>query len=73
MTSNRNLTVTEESDICYVHICPTYVGQFIPLGKLGTQRAFSDKFTPDIDGYTDEPVVLCHVRVAKITFIDDFK
>ena len=57
----------------YVHICPTYVEQFIPLGKLGTQRAFSDKFNPDIDGFTDEPVVLCHARVAKITFKDDFK
>ena len=73
MTSNRNFTITEESEIWYVHICPTYVGQFIPLGKLGTQMAFSDKFTHGIDSYTDEPVVLCHVRVAKITFIDDFK
>ena len=33
----------------------------------GTQRAFSDKVTPDIDVLTDEPVVQCDVQVAENT------
>ena len=40
-------------------------------GIPGTQGAFSDKVTPDIDGFTDEPVVQCEVQVLKNTFIDD--
>ena len=31
----------------------------------GTQRAFSDKVTPDIDVLTDEPIVQCDVQVAE--------
>ena len=33
----------------------------------GTQGAFSDKVTPDIDGFTDEPVVQCDVQVVENT------
>ena len=40
-------------------------------GIPGTQGAFSDKVTPDIDGFTDEPVVQCEVLVLKNTFTDD--
>ena len=36
-------------------------------GIPGTQRAFSDKVTPDIDVLTDEPVVQCDVQVAENT------
>ena len=44
-------------------------------GIPGTQGAFSDKETSDIDGFTDEPVavVQCEVQVAENTFVDDFK
>ena len=48
-----------------------YIGQVLQLGKLGTQGAFAEKVTPDIDGFTDEPVVWWDVRVAKNTFLDD--
>ena len=39
----------------------------------GTQGAFSDEVTPETDGFTDEPVVQCDVRVVKNTFVDDSK
>ena len=39
----------------------------------GTQGGFSDKVTPDIDVFTDEPVVYCDVQVVEVTFIDDSK
>ena len=44
-------------------------------GIPGTQGAFSDKETSDIDGFTDEPVavVQCEVQVAENTFVDDSK
>ena len=45
-----------------------YVGQTILLGILGIQGAFLEKVTPDIGGFTDEPVVQCDVRVVKNTF-----
>ena len=35
--------------------------------------AFSDKATPDIAGFTGEPVVQCDVWVVKNTFLDDSK
>ena len=38
-----------------------------------TQGAFSDNFTPDIDGFTDEPVVQCDVQIVENTFIDHSK
>ena len=47
------------------------IWQVLQLGKLGTQGAFAEKVTPDIDGFTDEPVVWWDVRVAKNTFLDD--
>ena len=33
--------------------------QIIQLGKPGSQGVFSDKFTQDINGFTDEPAVQC--------------
>ena len=33
----------------------------------GIQGAFSDKDAPDIDGFTDEPVVLCTAQVVENT------
>ena len=32
---------------------------------------FTNKVTPDIDGFTDEPVVQCNFRVVKDSFVDD--
>ena len=61
--SNVSITVENEKQ---------YVGQIIQLGIPGTQGAFSDNVTPDIDGFTDEPFVRCDVRVVKNIFIDDF-
>ena len=39
----------------------------------GTQGTFSDTATPDIDGFTDEPVVQCDGQVVENTFVDDYK
>ena len=39
----------------------------------GTQREFTDKVVPDIDGFTDEPVVQCDVQVVENTFVVDSK
>ena len=39
----------------------------------GTQREFTDKVVPDIDGFTDEPVVQCDVQVVENTFVVDAK
>ena len=60
--SNVSITVENEN----------HVGQIIQLGIPGTQGAFLDNVTPDIDGFTDGPFVRCDVRVVKNTFIDDF-
>ena len=35
---------------------------YVRTGIPGTQWAFSDKVTPDIDGFTDKPVVQCDVQ-----------
>ena len=32
--------------------------------QRSTQGTFSDEVTPDIDGFTNEPVVQCDVQVA---------
>ena len=46
----------------------------LQLSIPGTQGAFLDKFTPDIDGFTDEPVVhQCDVQFVENTFADDSK
>ena len=34
------------------------------LNWLGTQRAFAEKVTPDIDGFTDEPVTSNILKAA---------
>ena len=34
----------------------------------GTQGAFSDKVTPEVDGFTDEPVVQCDLATEN-TFV----
>ena len=39
----------------------------------GTQGAISDKVTPDIIVFTDEPVDQCDVQVLENTFTDDSK
>ena len=36
------------------------------LSIPGTQEAFSDKVIPNIDGFTDEPVVQCEKICKKI-------
>ena len=46
---------------------------FARTGISGPQGAFSDKVAPDIDGFSDEPVVQCDVQVTENTFIDDSK
>ena len=40
----------------------------LQLSIRETQGAFSDKVAPNIDGFTDEPVVQCHVEVVKNAF-----
>ena len=37
-------------------------------GILETQEAFSDKVTPDIDSFSDEPVAPADVQVVKKNF-----
>ena len=61
-----NVVITEKNE-------KQYVRQITQLGIPGTQGAFSDKITPDIESFTDEPVVQCDVRVVKNTFVDDSK
>ena len=56
MTSN--VVINEKNEKQYVRLQPS-----IPR----TQGAFLDKVTPDIDGFTHEPVVhQCDVQVVKI-------
>ena len=47
--------------------------KIIQPGIRGTQVAFSDKATFNIDGATDETVVQCDVWVVKNIFVDDSK
>ena len=56
-----NIVITENKEQCQI------------TGIPGTQGAFSDKVTPDIDGFTDEPAVQCDVQVVENIFIDDCK
>ena len=42
-------------------------------GIPGAQGAFSDQTNPDVDGFTNEPVVQCDAQVAKNIFINDSK
>ena len=39
-------------------------------GTPGTQGAFPDKVTTDVDVFTDEPVVQCDAKVEANTFLD---
>ena len=39
-------------------------------GIPGTQGAFPDKVTTDIDVFNDEPVIQCDVKVEANTFLD---
>ena len=39
----------------------------------GTQKVLSDKVTPDIEGFRDEPVVQCDFPVVENIFVSDFK
>ena len=71
--ATSNVAITEKNEKQYVRICPIYIGQIIQLGIPGTEEAFSDKVTPDIDGFTEESVVRYDVPVVKNTFIDDSK
>ena len=46
----------------------------LQLSVLGTQGTILETVTPDIDGFTDEPVVhQCDVQVVENNFIDDFE
>ena len=45
----------------------------LQLGIQGIEGAFSDKITPDINGFNDETVVQCDARVAKNTLVNDSK
>ena len=42
-------------------------------GVPGTQGAFLDKVSSDIDGFTDELVVQCDARVGENNLLDDSK
>ena len=42
-------------------------------GIPGTRGSFSYKVTPDIDGFTNEPIVQCNFQVVENTFVDDSK
>ena len=57
-----NIVITERNE----KLCQT-------TGIPGTQGAFSDKLTPNIDVFIDEPVVQCDVQGVENTFTDDFK
>ena len=41
--------------------------------RTATQGAFSDKIAPDIDVFTDEPVVQCDIQVVESTSLADSK
>ena len=49
-----------------------YIRQITQIGIPGPQATFSAKVTPDIDGFSDEPVHY-DVRDVKNTFPDDSK
>ena len=68
-----NVAITEKNENQYVHTCPTCWTNFTARYIRDPSGIFSDKVIPDIDGFTDEPVVRCDVRVVKNTFIDDSK
>ena len=59
-----NVAITKKNGKQYVRL---------QLSIPGTQGAFSDKVTPDIDYFTDEPQVQCDVQVVKNNFVDGFK
>ena len=60
-----DVAITEKNEKQYVRL-----QLIIP----GTQGAFLDKVTPDIDGFTDEPVLhQCDIQVVEYTFVDDSK
>ena len=44
---------------------------YVRTGIPGTQWAFSGKVTPDIDGFTDKPVVQCDVQFYRWFRIND--
>ena len=52
-----NIAITEKNEKQYVRL---------QLSILGTQEAFSNKVDPDIDGFTDGPVVQWDVDIVKI-------
>ena len=57
-----NVAITEKNEKRYV----------IQQGIQGTQGE-KDKVTPDIDGFTNEPVVQRGVRVIKDIYVDGSK
>ena len=59
-----NVAITEKNEKQHVRL---------QLSIPGTQEAFPDKVAPDIDEFTDEPVVQCDVQVIKNHFADDSK
>ena len=57
-----NIVITDKNE----KLCQT-------TGKPGTEGAFSDKVTRDIDVFLDEPEIQCVVQVAENALIDDSK
>ena len=42
----------------------------LQLSIPGIQGKFLDKVTPDIDRFTDKPVIQCNIQVVENTFVD---
>ena len=57
-----NVVIIEKSE----KLCQT-------TGIPKTQGVFSDKITPDIDRFTDEPEFLCDVQTVENTFVNNTK
>ena len=55
------------------NIVITEKNEKIRIGIPGTQGAFSDKVTPGINDFIDEPVVQCDVQVVENAFMNDSK
>ena len=54
-----NIVLIERNEKQYIRL---------KLNVLGTQGTFSDEVTPDIYGFTDEPVVQCDIQVYRKYF-----
>ena len=59
-----NITITEKNEKQCVRL---------QLSIPRTEGKFSCKVAPDIDGFTDKPVIQWDVQVVKYTFVDNSK